>query len=377
MPPVSYYTMIKSKDKGFVFGLRLQMVRDALESGIKPTARVYEVSKNTVRKWLRRYRERGTSGIVEESRAPHHIPHKKGKDIEREVLKHRESKPGFGARRLKSDFEIPCSHGAISRILKEHGKIKPKKRKKKVRRDLREIKDRFRLFERNCVDTKYLSDIPAYWPQMKALRLPGYQYTFRDMRSGTMYLGYSEELSLTHATLFVEVIGSWLRRHGVKTEGTVWQSDGGSEFIGSWQKKGKSAFIKKIEGIGGEHFQIPKVTYNADVETVHNTIEFEFFDIEAFDSTDNFFDKVSTYSLYYNLLRKNSNRAYKAPMDILKESKEDIDPGVMTLPALDLDNLLKAKLNKSPPGGHDVPGLSLSVYQSTLHAVSQCAIVNA
>ena len=41
MPPVSYYTMIKSKDKGFIFGVRLQMVRYDLESGIKAAVRKY------------------------------------------------------------------------------------------------------------------------------------------------------------------------------------------------------------------------------------------------------------------------------------------------------------------------------------------------
>ncbi len=357
MPPVSYCNMTKSKDKGFVYGVRLQMVRDAMEKGIKPVARIYGMSKNTVRKWLKRYRDGGTTGMVEMSRAPHHIPHKKGRDTEEEVLRHRESKPGWGAKRLKRDFDIACSHGAISRILKEHGKLGPRKRKKKVRRDLREIKDKYRAFERNCIDTKHLYDIPPYWSQMKTLGLPVYQYTFRDMKLGVMFLGYSKELSLNNATLFTEVIGAWLKEHGVRTQSTVWQSDGGSEFIGSWQKKGKSAFIKAVEGIGAEHFQIPKVTYNADVETVHNTIEFEFFDIETFSSRETFFDKATTYGLYYNLLRKNSNRGDRSPLDTLKESGEKINPAVLTLPALDLDKLL-AKNLKFTQGGHDVPGMS-------------------
>lgn len=322
MSPIRYSIMIKSKDKGFVYGIRLKMVRDALEKGIKPTARVYGVSKNTVKKWLRRYKEKGTVGVVEESRAPHHIPHKTGKDVEEVVLRHRESKPKFGAKRLKRDFDIPCSHGAIERILKEHGKIGRRKKKKKVRNNLREIKDKYRAFERNCLDTKHLYDIPSYWVQMKALGLPKYQYTFRDMKSGSMFTGYSKELSLTHATLFVEVIGRWLRGHGVKVDGTIWQSDGGSEFIGSWQAKKKSTFIKAIEGFGAEHFQIPKLTYNADVEAVHNTIEFEFYDIEGFNGKEDFFAKASTYCLYYNLLRKNSNRKDKSPFDTLCETKE-------------------------------------------------------
>lgn len=78
------------------------------------------------------------------------------------------------------------------------------------------------------MDTKHLYDIPAYWPQMKSLGLPQYQYTFRDMKLGAMFLGYSKELSLQHATLFTETIGAWLKDHGVKTEKSVWQSDGGS-----------------------------------------------------------------------------------------------------------------------------------------------------
>jgi hypothetical protein len=48
-------------------------------------------------------------------------------------------------------------------------------------------------------------------------------------------------------------------------------------------------------------------------------------------------------------------------MDILKESGENIDPAVMTLPALDLDKLLEYKLKKVTEGGHDVPGMSLTV----------------
>jgi len=41
------------------------------------------------------------------------------------------------------------------------------------------------------------------------------------------------------------------------------------------------------------------------------------------------------------------------------ETQEDIDPKVLTLPALDLDRLLEYKLNKNyTQGGHDVPRLS-------------------
>jgi hypothetical protein len=49
------------------------------------------------------------------------------------------------------------------------------------------------------------------------------------------------------------------------------------------------------------------------------------------------------------------------PISELIESKEDIRPEVLTLPALDLDKLFQIKFNLLPPsGGHDVPRLSCS-----------------
>lgn len=272
MSPVSYYTMIKSKDKGFVFGIRLQMVRYALEKGIKATARLYGVSRNTVRKWLRRYSEGGTTGIVERSRAPGHIPHKTPKEVEEEILRHRRGKPYLGARRLKRDFGIPCSCGAINRILRQNGLIGKRRKKRAKRVSLRAVKDKLRPFERNCVDTKHLKDIPNYLAQMRVLGLPGYEYTMREMRLGAAFVGYANELSISHAKIFTEVVMDWIKRHGVELSGTRCYHDGGSEFIGSWNAKVKSAFIRKLEEYGVESFQIPKVTYNADVETFHRTI---------------------------------------------------------------------------------------------------------
>src|SRR3989304_4119712 len=86
MSPVKYYTLMKNKDKEFVFGIRLQMVRDALEKGIKPVALFYGASKNTVKKWLNHYKEKGTAGIEELSRGPHHITHKPGTEVEDRVF---------------------------------------------------------------------------------------------------------------------------------------------------------------------------------------------------------------------------------------------------------------------------------------------------
>ena len=74
-------------------------------------------------------------------------------------------------------------------------------------------------------------------------------------------------------------------------------------------------------------------------------------------------DPAGHGSAPHNLIRKNSNRKYMSPLDTLIEIKEDINPQVLTLPALDLDRLLEYKLvpesfnrglhKNSSSGGHD------------------------
>jgi hypothetical protein len=47
---------------------------------------------------------------------------------------------GFGARRLKVEFEFPASVGAIARILRQEGLVRPRKRKHLTKQDLRAVK---------------------------------------------------------------------------------------------------------------------------------------------------------------------------------------------------------------------------------------------
>lgn len=361
MPP-GYSSMIKAKDIGFRFGLRKRMVMDALERGIKPTARIYQTTVKTVRKWVKRYKKYGLPGLEEQSRAPKTIPHKTAASIENRVIAKKKELKGYGIGRMVKEFELGCGKEAARRILKEKGLVKAKRKKRQKRNDLREIKAKWRIGQVSCVDTKDLTDIPAYWSQMKRLGLPTWQYSYREVRSGLMLLGYGSERSLAHATAFAEWISAWLGEHGMELKGNSWQTDNGSEFIGSWQSKAKSSFTKALEGHGIAHYQIPKTTYNADVETVHNLVELEFFDIERFSSRKDFFTKISTYQRWFNILRKNSYKANRSPLDIIQEAEPKISSAITSLPALDLDELVRRKVsyllksNSFSQRGYYLPG---------------------
>ena len=95
------------------------------------------------------------------------------------MLAQRARTPGFGAARLKREFELAPSAGAISRILRQHSLTRRRKRKHQTKRDLRAVKAQFVPLTHFQMDVKYLNDIPHFWPFLTQLRLPGFQYTAR------------------------------------------------------------------------------------------------------------------------------------------------------------------------------------------------------
>ena len=92
MCPVPYFTMIRSHDHSF--DLRLHLVRAALQSGVRAAARQLGTSRNTVRKWLRRFRQSGPDGLRELSRAPKRCPHKTSQKNEQKCSPSAPALPG-------------------------------------------------------------------------------------------------------------------------------------------------------------------------------------------------------------------------------------------------------------------------------------------
>ena len=78
--------------------------------------------------------------------------------VEQQVLALRQKLPAFGAARLKREFDLPLSHMAMQRIWREHGLLKPRKKKYQRKQDLAHIKAQWALFQQISADTKDLDD---------------------------------------------------------------------------------------------------------------------------------------------------------------------------------------------------------------------------
>lgn len=355
MCPITYYQLMRiSKDKK---QQRYQMVVYALKHGVKPTARTYDTTPKTVRKWVRRFQQGNYQALNDLSRRPHYSPNALSAEESAQIVKLRAKYKRLGAEQVKILENLERSTKTIRKTWRNNGVSSRKRRKKYItKQNLREVKKRFKLFEQSCEDTKELCDIPEYWPQMMRKRLPKWQYTFREVSCGIQFLGFSEERSLINSTLFAEYINEHLKKFNLLTPGNIRQTDNGSEYIGAWCAKCPSAYTLAIEKDKLIHNTIPPGAhrFQSDVETVHNLIELEFYEIESFKNRKDFMQKALTYQTFFNFQRPNSYKENKTPWQLAKEKRSDLPEEALLLPPVDLDALLNKKIAISTLRGYDV-----------------------
>lgn len=344
MCPITYYQLMRiSKDKK---QQRYQMVVYALKHGVKPTARTYDTTPKTVRKWIRRFQQGNYQALNDLSCRPHYSPNALSAEESAQIVKLRAKYKRLGAEQVKILENLERSTKTIRKTWRNNGVSSRKRRKKYItKQNLREVKKRFKLFEQSCEDTKELCDIPEYWPQMMQKRLPKWQYTFREVSCGIQFLGFSEERSLINSTLFAEYINEHLKKFNLLTPGNIRQTDNGTEYIGSWAAKNPSAYTLAIEKDKLIHNTIPPGAhrFQSDVETVHNLIELEFYEIESFKNRKDFMQKALTYQTFFNFQRPNSYKENKTPWQLAKEKHPDLPEEALLLPPVDLDALLNKK----------------------------------
>jgi transposase len=348
--PARYYDLVREMRDAY--NHRLRLVQFARQHGIKPAARAFATTVPTVRKWLRRYQQQGPSGLLPQSRAPHRQPRKTAPEIERQVIELRQQLPTFGARRLIREFELPLSHRALERIWRTHGLLKKRRRKYQRKQDLAAIKATWRLFQQISADTKDLDDIPHYWPQAQHLDLPIVQYTAREVRSGLLFWAFAQRRTAAASAVFAARIQRHLDRYGIALRDLVWQTDNGSEFLGGRDPAGRPTGFPLALG-DSQHVRIPPAahTYQSDVETVHRLEEDEFFDLETFSSRGEFLAKVTTYQLYFNLVRPNTHKENQSPWQIIERLAPRSPLELCLLPPVFLDYYL------NDAGGYDLPRL--------------------
>ena len=340
--------------------LRRQMVEVAQREGVSEAARRFGTSRHTVRKWRDRFEGEGVRGLADRSRAPKRIPHKTSEATEKRLLGLRDRYPGWGVERLGAHFRLGCSRSAGARILRQAGRTRRRKRKR-VRNDLRAEKARLRPFEKVQIDTKELRDIPRYAKHMRQNGLPRYEYTARDLRTGAAWFAFADANNSFNAALFAGYVLGHLKRFGVALNRMTVQTDNGSEFIGHIEKRhgGPSLFEEVVKHYTGRDpvriFPGAK-TSQSDVEAFHGLIESELYEVENLSSEPLLLGRAWTYQVYFNRFRKNLWKGAKTPAMILAEAGSKVNPDALALPPIRIETIPLGPLTR-PQGGNHVPNL--------------------
>jgi transposase len=115
----------------------LAVIRDG--HSVVDVASRWELSRQTVHTWLRRYEDGGLDGLADRSHRPVQCPHQTSAVVEAAVLEWRRKHPSWGPRRLaheavKAGLEPVPSRSGIYRALLRAGLIDPGARRPRDRR---------------------------------------------------------------------------------------------------------------------------------------------------------------------------------------------------------------------------------------------------
>ena len=347
---MDYYASYKnSKDPSL---LRKELVSYALQYGNKKAAHHFQTTVKTVRKWRKRWEEKKGAGLKDLSKKPKKSPcmmkmywQFKIKDIAEKASA--DNKRINGAM-MKREYNIPYSGKTVVKYLKQYYKLPSKKTHREKKRDMREVKNKYRAFEKVQVDIKYLDDIPEFYHDFMRFHLPKYQITARCIRTGALFIGYTQQHNTTSTAIFIYRLLAHLKRYGISPAEITIQTDNGTEFTAPWNSLKKTLFTKVIElSFTSTHKTIPvgAKTYQSDVESSHRLIEDEFYACRYFSSAQDFLKKAHLYQNYFNFTRFNT---YKngSPVQLLQQAAPHINGDVLNFKPVLVDKFFHLYKNE-------------------------------
>lgn len=345
----SYQEMyINTDNEKLLIEKRLEMVRFANEVWIKKAARFYNCSKNTIKKWKKRYALYGINGLIDKSRKPNNSPkriNQKDIDIITEIAK--EKKKHITVKNIRTKTKIKeHSDATINRYInKAVGKKKNRKHDPSTGGDT-SWKSKLKPFELIQVDIKYLTDIDNLKPYFASSKNNyisikcKYQITARDVCTGTSIVAYCDEKTVSYTKIFLEtILYPFLKQFKyLNLKEITIQTDNGFEFTNKRiRSKGntpiRSAFTIFIEDKFRKHrVNIPgHPTADSDVESFHWSIERDCLAWEDIVDDETLIKYTTEYIKEY-LNTKIKSRGY-SPIKKIKETYE-IDNIIFPMPQI-------------------------------------------
>ena len=280
---------LNSDNKDYIVTKRLEMVRFAMDKNYKAAARFFNCSKNTVKKWSRRYQKLGNAGLIDISRKPKNSP-KRIKQDDINIISETTKDAKYKGKhitvkniRKKTHIEHYADVTINRYINKATGKTRNKKHKQSNGGSVA-WKKKLKPFRLIQIDIKYLTDIHNLKPYFSEEHnnLAKYQITARDVATGASIVAYCDDKSSTYTIIFLEqILYPFLKQFKhLDFKKIKIQTDCGSEFTNKYKKtKGQSPVVHSFTLFIESKFKSHKTnipghcTANSDVESFHWSIE--------------------------------------------------------------------------------------------------------
>lgn len=251
------------------------------------------ISRPTLRKWWRRYRDEGELGLQDRSRRPHRSPNRKVFQAETEMILDLRRKRRLGVKRLR--IELIREHNVKLALDTVHKVL--------VRNGERHLKRR--LLRRKGIK-RYSRPVPGDRVQVDVCKIrPGlYQYTAVDDCSRFQVLGLFARRTATSTLAFLEQVIEEMPFAIQRI-----QTDRGQEFFAYTVQEQLQAWRIKFRPIRPRSPHL-----NGKVERAQRTALEEFWATAHLDAPD-LGDQLAEWQTFYNWQRPHSALGGKTPID--------------------------------------------------------------
>jgi len=323
---------VQKRSKRYDADFKLQVVKKFIEESVPVSVIVQEcgVSHETVRNWVRAYRQHGAAGL-----STNYTGHGRSlpAPVKKKIIEIKEASPSFGITRisqlLKRAFFLSASPETVRKTLHESSLIKspPKKRQHNITRP--------RFFERSVPNQLWQTDI----------------FTFRLGGHYAYLIGYIDDYSryITGLELFrtqtgQNVIEVYRRAASEYNPPKEMLTDNGRQYA-SWRGHSRFELELKKDKIHHIKSQPHHPMTLGKIERFWKTIYLEFLVRAQFESFEDAAERIRQWVKYYNHKRPHQGIGGLCPADryfeIQSELKKTIEKGIK-------ENLLEMALRGKP-----------------------------
>jgi transposase InsO family protein len=290
---------------------RYQAVLAVISDGrtVSEVARDWNVCRQTLHEWLRRYEAEGLEGLGNRSHRPEHCPHQMSAEVEAQVLELRRARPYLGARRLaielaRKGVQPAPSKSAVQRSLARAGATDPE-------RKLRRLK-LWKRWERAMPMELWQLDVVhgfALGDGTSAKALTGLDDHSRFCVSARL-------MPREQTQAVCDGFSAAMRSYGVPAQVLT---DNGKVFTGRFAQPPVEVLFDRIcRENGVDHILTPPgtPTVTGKIERFHRTMRIEFNTRQVFRNLKTAQEALDEWVTYYN-----TQRTHQALGDVTPESR--------------------------------------------------------